>query len=168
MLWIVTNISYYRNREFHKSFKSRFYFVNFTNNDFHESWKLKVLQTCIFTKCQYTKATIMNPVLFWVQIYLHQNSYFQGAYCSCVNKNDFNRPDNSFNTLQKIRVNNPLRTTVEQMNINSVTNKFDAFCSIFKQKIDILLVYGTKIDDIFPLAQFCVERYSTFFKLGRT
>ena len=54
------------------------------------------------------------------------------------------------------------------MNINSVTNKFDALCSIFKQKIDILLVYGTKIDDIFPSAQFCVERYSTFFKLGRT
>ena len=54
------------------------------------------------------------------------------------------------------------------MNINSVTNKFDALRSIFKQKIDILLVYETKIDDIFPLAQFCVERYSTFFKLGRT
>ena len=54
----------------------------------------------------------------------------------------------------KIRVNNPLRTTVEQMNINSVTNKFDALCSIFKQKVDKLLVYETKIDDIFPLAQF--------------
>ena len=121
----------------------------------HDSWKLKVLQTCIFTKCQYTKATIMNSVLFWVKIYLHQNSYFQGAYCSCVNKNDFNKPDNSFNTLQKIRVNNPLRTTVGQMNINSVTNKFDALCSIFKQKIDILFVYETKTDDIFPLAQFC-------------
>ena len=54
------------------------------------------------------------------------------------------------------------------MNINSVTNKFDALCSIFKQKTDILLVYETKVDDIFPLAQFCVERYSTLFKLGRT
>ena len=54
------------------------------------------------------------------------------------------------------------------MNINSVTNKFDPLCSIFKQKIDILLVYETKIDDIFPLAQFCVESNSTLFKLGRT
>ena len=54
------------------------------------------------------------------------------------------------------------------MNINSVTNKFDALCSIFKQKADILLVYETKVDDIFLLAQFCVERYSTLFKLGRT
>ena len=53
------------------------------------------------------------------------------------------------------------------MNINSVTNKFDALGSIFKQKTDILLVYETKIDEIFPLAQFCVERYSTLFKLGR-
>ena len=54
------------------------------------------------------------------------------------------------------------------MNINSVTNKFDALCSIFKQKADILLVYETKVDDIFSLAQFCVERYSTLFKFGRT
>ena len=54
------------------------------------------------------------------------------------------------------------------MNINSVTNKFDALCSIFKHKIERLLVYETKIDEIFALAQFCVERYSTLFKLGRT
>ena len=33
--------------------------------------------------------------------------------------------------------------------------------NIFKQKIDILLVSETKIDDTVPLAQFSVEGYST-------
>ena len=47
-------------------------------------------------------------------------------------------------------------------------NKFDAVRSIFKQKIDILLVSETKIDDTFPLAQFCVEGYSTPYRLDRT
>ena len=47
-------------------------------------------------------------------------------------------------------------------------NKFDAVRSIFKQKIDILLVSETKIDDTFPLAQFCAEGYSTPYRLDRT
>ena len=38
--------------------------------------------------------------------------------------------------------------------------------SIFKQKIYILLVSETKIDDNFPLAQFCVEGYSNPYILG--
>ena len=41
-------------------------------------------------------------------------------------------------------------------------------CSIFKQKIDILLVSEIKIDDTFPLAQFCVEGCSTPYRLDRT
>ena len=52
--------------------------------------------------------------------------------------------------------------------MNSIRNKFDALCSIFQQKIDILLVSETKIDDTFPLAQFCVEGYSTPYRLDRT
>ena len=73
-----------------------------------------------------------------------------------------------YNTLQKLRVNNPLRIIVGQLNISSIRNKFDALCSIFQQKIDILLVSETKIDDTFPLAQFRVEGYSTPYRIDRT
>ena len=55
--------------------------------------------------------------------------------------------NNSYNNLQKLRINNPLRVIVEQLNIISIRNKFDTLCSIFKQKIDMLLVPETKIDD---------------------
>ena len=88
--------------------------------------------------------------------------------CSGVNKNSIYKNDNFCNTIQKLRVNNPLRIIAGQLNISSIRNKFDALCSIFKQKIDILLVFETKIDYTFPSAQFCVEGYSTPDRLDRT
>ena len=53
---------------------------------------------------------------------------------SVVNKNGINKNVNSCNTLQKLRVNNPLRIIVEQLNINSIRNKFDVHCSISSKK----------------------------------
>ena len=47
-------------------------------------------------------------------------------------------------------------------------NKFDAPFNIFKERIDILLFCESKIDDTFPLAQFCAENYSTPYRLDRT
>ena len=88
--------------------------------------------------------------------------------CSSVNKNVINKNNHSCNTLQNLRVNNLLRIIVGQLNVNSIRNKFDVLCDMFKQKIDILLLFGTKIDDTFPLAQFCVEGYFTPYRLDRT
>ena len=83
--------------------------------------------------------------------------------CSGVNKNDINKNDNSCSGLPKLRVNNPLRMIVGQLNIME-----QAFCSIFQQKIDIFLVSESKIDDTFPKAQFCAEGYSTSYRLDKT
>ena len=83
--------------------------------------------------------------------------------CSGVNKNDINKNDNSCSGLPKLRVNNPLRMIVGQLNIME-----QAFCSIFQQKIDIFLVSESKIDDTFPKAQFWVEGYSTSYRLDKT
>ena len=85
--------------------------------------------------------------------------------CSGVNKNGINKNDNFCNTLQKPRVNNPLRIIVGQLNINSIRNKFDALCSIFKQKIDILLVSETKIDDTFAFYIALIIQIKTKFCL---
>ena len=101
-------------------------------------------------------------------MFTSEQSLLRCLPCSGVNKNGINKYVSSCNTLQKLRVNNSLRIIVGQLNINSIRNKFDALCSIFKQKIDILLVSKTKIDGTFPLAQFCVESYSTPYRLDRT
>ena len=64
----------------------------------------------------------------------------------------------AINALRKLRGNtSPLRIIVGQLNINCIRNKSDVLCNIFKQKIYILLVSETKIDDTFPLAQFYVD-----------
>ena len=88
--------------------------------------------------------------------------------CSVVNKNGIDKTGNSCNTLQKLRVKNSLRIFVGELNINSIKKKSDALCNIFKQKIDILSVSETKIDDTFHLALFCAEGYSTPYRLDRT
>ena len=114
------------------------------------------------------KKNICNLRTSEISNYLTYERQHLESNCSGVNKNSINKNGNLCNTLQKLRINIPLRIIVGQLNINSVRNKFDALCSIFKQKIDILLVSESKIDDTFPLAQFCVEGYSTSYRLDRT
>ena len=114
------------------------------------------------------KKKICNLRTSEIPNYLTSKSKHLESNCSGVNKNGINKNDNSCNTLQKLRVNNALRIIVGQLNINFITNKSDALCGVFKQKIDILSVSENKIDDTFPLAQFCVEGYSTPYRLDRT
>ena len=52
--------------------------------------------------------------------------------CSRVNKNGINKNDNSCNTLQKLRVNNPLIIIVGQLNINCIRKKSGDLWNIFK------------------------------------
>ena len=43
----------------------------------------------------------------------------------------------SCNPLQNLRVNNPLRIIVKQLNISFIRIKFDGLCSIFKEQIHV-------------------------------
>ena len=54
--------------------------------------------------------------------------------CSDVSENEIKKNDNSYNNLQKLRLNNPLGIIVRQLNINAMKNKIFALCSIFKQR----------------------------------
>ena len=74
----------------------------------------------------------------------------------------------SLSDLQHIRINNPLRLIIGQININSIRNKFDALMNQIKENIDILMISETKIDDTFPEIQLCFPRFSKPFRLDRT
>ena len=74
----------------------------------------------------------------------------------------------SLSDLQHIRINNPLRLIIGQININSIRNKFDALMNQIKENIDILMISETKIDDTFPEIQFCFPGFSKPFRLDRT
>ena len=53
------------------------------------------------------------------------------------------------------------------MNINFIYNKFEALKSLVENKVDILVITETKIDESFPSNQFLIEGFSTPFRADR-
>ena len=52
------------------------------------------------------------------------------------------------------------KIVVEQININSIRNKFDPLMAAVAGNIDILLINEIKIDSTFPVNQFYLNRYN--------
>ena len=51
------------------------------------------------------------------------------------------------------------------MNINSIRNRFEMIKEVVRNKIDILLISETKLDDTFPLNQFILEEFTPLYML---
>ena len=82
-----------------------------------------------------------------------------------------NRPSNltkSNSNLHQVRINNPSRIIFGQININSIRNKFGQLIYIVNNKIDILMVSETKLDETFPTSQFLMQGYLTLSIKDRT
>ena len=65
-----------------------------------------------------------------------------------------------YSNIENIRSKNPNRLITAQLNINSLWNKFDSLVEKLHSNVDILLISETKIDSLFPTAQFKIG-YST-------
>ena len=66
-----------------------------------------------------------------------------------------------------LKLRNLNRLIFGQININSIRNKFELLFSLVSNNIDVLLISETKIDNTFPVSQFCVPGYSVPFRLDR-
>ena len=69
--------------------------------------------------------------------------------------------------LNNLKINNLNRIILGHININSIRNKFEDLKYIIKDKIDILLISETKIDNSFPEAQFSIDGYSKPYRYDR-
>ena len=69
--------------------------------------------------------------------------------------------------LNDLKINNSNRIIIGHININSIRNKFDDLQHIVRDKIDILLVSETKIDNSFPDGQFSIDGYSKPYRHDR-
>ena len=69
--------------------------------------------------------------------------------------------------IKNLRLSNVNRVIIGNLNINSLTNKFDQLKEIVLKYIDILVITETKLDDTFPNAQFLVPGFSKPFRLDR-
>ena len=56
---------------------------------------------------------------------------------------------------------------IGHLNINALANKFDALSLIIKDRLDILVLVETKLDDSFPEGQFHIDGFSTPYRLDR-
>ena len=67
--------------------------------------------------------------------------------------------------LKKIRNKNPNRPIIGHININYLYNKFEALKSLFKDKLEVLVVTETKVNESYPTGQFRIEGFVSPFRL---
>ena len=66
-----------------------------------------------------------------------------------------------------IRAENFGNIIVATLNVNSISPKFDEFKLMVSGYFDVIIVTETKLDDSFPKAQFCIDRFSIPYRLTR-
>ena len=76
--------------------------------------------------------------------------------------------DSPHKILQDLRIKNTEKIIIGQLNINSVRNKIGLLADMMTNKIDILLISETKIDQTFPKSQFLIQSFSEPYRLDRT
>ena len=59
------------------------------------------------------------------------------------------------------------RPVIGNLNINSISNKFDQLKLFVQGKVDILVITETKLDSTFPTSQFLIEGYSEPYRFVR-
>ena len=85
-----------------------------------------------------------------------------------VNRNfPHEKSDDVWHFLRDLRIKNTNRIVIGSLNINSIPNKFDALKTIIPGNIDIFVLTETKLDESFQTAQFCIEGFSTPYRLDR-
>ena len=70
--------------------------------------------------------------------------------------------------LCRLKLRNVNRLIFGQININSIRNNSELLFSLVSNNNDVLLISETKIDNTFPVSQFCVPVYSIPLRLDRT
>ena len=70
--------------------------------------------------------------------------------------------------LQNLRIETYGALLIGHLNINSIRNKVDILSYMIENKIDILMVSESKLDDTFPTSQFVIDSFAEPFRLDRT
>ena len=75
--------------------------------------------------------------------------------------------NNPLMILEGIRKKYVKNVVIGHLNINALANKIDALKIVIKDKVDILVLVETKLNDSFPINQFVIEGYTTPYRLDR-
>ena len=72
-----------------------------------------------------------------------------------------------FDVLSNLRLRNVNRIIIGNLNVNSIANKIDGLRIKVENKIDILVITETKLDDSFPTSQFLIDGFHTPYRFDR-
>ena len=95
------------------------------------------------------------------------NAQANASEVSDVNNTPSVDTDDAGVILSNLRAKNPNKPIIGQININFLEKKFEPLVSLVKDKVDILMISETKLDDTFPFAQFTIDGFSQQFRLDR-
>ena len=87
------------------------------------------------------------------------------TYTESINQSD---DCSAYSILKNLRLSNPKRIIIGHLNINSIRKKIEMLSDLVKQKVDILLITETKIDNSFSSALFSIPGFSSPFRLNRS
>ena len=69
--------------------------------------------------------------------------------------------------MKNLRLKNVNKTIIGQININSISSKFDQLKELVLKHVDILVVCETKLDETFPSSQFHMDGFALPYRLDR-
>ena len=92
------------------------------------------------------------------------NGGIKAKFSNEINIDEFLNP---LCTMKKLRLSNVNRVAIDNLNINSVPNKFNQLEELVLKHVDIFMPTETKLDDSFPNSQFPVDGFSEPFKIDR-
>ena len=92
------------------------------------------------------------------------NGGINAKFCNEINNDEFLNP---LSTIKNIRLSNVNRVVIDNVNINSLPNKFSQLKELVLKSVDILVLTQTKLDDSFPNSQFRVDGFSQPFRIDR-
>ena len=75
--------------------------------------------------------------------------------------------ESGLNFLSSLKMKHPHKIIIGNLNINSVPNKFEQLKYLIHDKLDILLITETKLDNTFPDSQFIMQGFSKPFRNDR-
>ena len=85
----------------------------------------------------------------------------------CENNKQKIATDNDITLLDEIRTKNINRLIIGNLNINSLSSKFEQLKVSIQGKIDILIITETKLDDSFSVDQFAMNGYTKPYRFDR-
>ena len=97
----------------------------------------------------------------------NKECYSERSLTDQSEKKSINTTQNSSSKIKEIRIWNANKVIIDNLNINSIRNKFEQSKETVLKYIDILVVTETKPDETFLESLFLMDGFSNPYKLDR-